>query len=258
MEKANRADLLALFDRQERRDIVYPDMRREVTGSVVRHVRPAPGISFISYSTLDETSAGGAIDQQILDFTSLGQRFEWRVYEHDTPSDLLRRLRENGFEEVEPEAVMLLDLEKIPRELAAPLPANVGRITRREELWQVRTVLSAVWGHSFDWIEKRLGDHLEIPGYLSVYVYEVDDKPVSVAWVYFHAGSSFAGLWGGATLPEYRRSGCYTALVAARVQEALRRGRRYGYVEAVPASQVILAKNGFNLLTYAWDCEYTG
>jgi GNAT superfamily N-acetyltransferase len=62
--------------------------------------------------------------------------------------------------------------------------------------------------------------------------------------------SQFAGLWGGATLPQYRKMGIYTAVVAARAQEAIRRGYRFLTVDAGDMSRPILQKRGFQLLTY--------
>lgn len=251
------AGLRAIFDREQRRDINYPDMRREETGGVVRFVRPAPGMSFVLFSDLDETTCEDAIREQTACFSTLGQPFEWKVYEHDQPADLVERLRSHGFEVDEPEAVMLLDLREVAAELLAPIPPGLRRVARREDLADVRAVLSGVWEKNFDWIDDRLGSHLEIPGYLSVFVMDADGQPVSTAWIYYHPGSIFADLWGGSTLPEYRGRGYYTALLAVRVQEALSRGRRYLTVDASPESQPILAKHGFIQLTRAWACEYT-
>ena len=66
------------------------------------------------------------------------------------------------------------------------------------------------------------------------------------------------GLWGGSTLPEYRKQGLYTALVKARVQEAIERGIRYLTIDASPMSRAVLEKFGFELMAYAWECNYGG
>ena len=50
------------------------------------------------------------------------------------------------------------------------------------------------------------------------------------------------------------KRGLYTALVATRVQAALRRGYRFLTIDASPMSQPIVASHGFQLLTYA--CDY--
>jgi GNAT superfamily N-acetyltransferase len=113
-----------------------------------------------------------------------------------------------------------------------------------------------VWGANFGWMRQRMGDHMAIPGYLSIFVAYVDQRPACAGWTYFHPNSQFAGLWGGSTLPEYRKRGLYTAVLAARVQEAIQRGYRYLTIEAGPMSRPIVATHGFQLLTmtasYGW------
>jgi len=53
----------------------------------------------------------------------------------------------------------------------------------------------------------------EDPESVVIYIAYCDDVPVSTAWVRFHAGSQFASLWGGSTLPDYRGRGLYTDLL---------------------------------------------
>ncbi|EQD40871.1 GCN5-related N-acetyltransferase, partial [mine drainage metagenome] len=56
---------------------------------------------------------------------------------------------------------------------------------------------------------------------------------------------------GGATVPDYRGRGLYTALLAVRLQEAKRRGARFLTIDAGPMSRPIVEKYGFRLLTFA-------
>jgi predicted acetyltransferase len=74
--------------------------------------------------------------------------------------------------------------------------------------------------------------------------------------VYYHPHSQFADLWGGSTLPNCRGRGLYTAVLAARVQEAVQRGYRFLTIDASPMSRPIVARHGFRLLTYAHACEW--
>jgi hypothetical protein len=53
----NTAELLTLFTREQRIEVNFPDMRREVLGSVIR--------------------------QQVAFFERLGQNFEWKAYDYD-------------------------------------------------------------------------------------------------------------------------------------------------------------------------------
>jgi hypothetical protein len=269
----NIEEMRTLFDIQQRRDVEFPDMRREVLPNVVRHVRPAPGMSFILYSRLDETNADAAIEEQIAYFQPLNQRFEWKVYTHDTPSDLVERLTKHGFDVEDPDAVMVLDLEEAPAALLQPVTSDVGtsnvgtsnvgtsnvrRITRPEQLPDVIQILEQVWGEDFAWVNDRHAEYLNVPGYFSSYVAYVDNHPACVGWTFFYPNSQFAGLWGGSTVAEYRGRGLYTAVLAARAQEAIERGYRFMTIDASPMSRPIVAKHGFRLLTYAHACEWKG
>jgi GNAT superfamily N-acetyltransferase len=228
-------EILALYDQQQRIAIEYPGMRKDVLPQVVRFVRPKPGMSFVQHSRLDAQNADATITEQI-------------VY--------LARLVAHGFVPEEPDAIMVLDLCQASAELLAPVAMDVRPIKRREQLADVIAVEAQVWGRNFDWITQRLGDHLEIPGYLQIYVAYVDDQPTCTGWVYFHEQSDFADLWGGSTVPAYRQCGLYTAVLATRVQAARARGYRYLTIDAGPMSRPIVAKHGFQLLTYAHTCEW--
>lgn len=249
------SQILALYDREERRDAFFPDMIRQVRPHVVRYTRPAPGANFILYSNLAGGDVEAVIQEEKAYFTSLGQPFEWKVYSHDQPPDLKDRLAAHGFVPDESEAIMVLDLHQAPPALLAPSQAEIRPVTQRQELGDVIQVLEEVWGRGFDWVWDRLGAHLAITGYLNVYVAYVGSIPASAAWIYFPTGSQFANLWGGSTRAAYRRQGLYSALLSVRVQEALRRGARFLTVDASPMSEPILRKLGFIQIATAWACE---
>ncbi len=253
----NIQDLIPLFDQDQRINIEYPDMRKDVLPYLTRFVRPAPGMSFILHSRLNEQNANAVIAEQMAYFAEINQAFNWKVYDYDTPSDLYERLLAQGMEGDDPEAVMVLDLDEAPAVLLEPVTADVRRLTQRDEIKDAIRVESQVWGGNFEWMTNRLGSHLEIPGYLSLYVAYVANEPASTGWIYFHPGSEqFAGLWGGSTVERFRGRGLYTALLAIRVQEARQRGYRYLCIDASPMSRPIVAKHGFQLLTYARYCEW--
>jgi hypothetical protein len=255
MEKPEleRAALLCLFDEEMRRGITYPDMRKDILPWGVRFVRPAPGMSFITYYQLDERSAEAAIQEQIAYFKALDQPFSWTVYDHDAPAGMEERLLAHGFEEEEPGALMVLDLSRAPAALFEPTEADIRPIDQRAGLEDVIHVMEGVWGGNFDWMRERMGVHLEIPGYLNIYAAYIEDQPASAGWVYFHPGSPFASLFGGSTLAEWRGRGLYSAILARRAQEAQRRGVHYLTVETSPMSRPIVEKHGFWQLSAARD-----
>jgi ribosomal protein S18 acetylase RimI-like enzyme len=69
--------------------------------------------------------------------------------------------------------------------------------------------------------------------------------PVSAGRVEFHAGTDFASLWGGGTLPAWRGRGVFRSLVAFRAALASARGFRYLQVDASADSRPILRRLGF-------------
>lgn len=249
-------DILALYDRQQRIEIEFPGMRKEVTPHVVRFVRPGSGMNFVLYSWLNESNVDAVIREQVAFFRQWDQPFSWKVYGHDKPHDLDKRLNKHGFVPDEREAIMVLDLENVQPSLLEPVSADIRKIVSREQLQDVIRVEEQVWDGDFGWITERMGGHLELPGYLSVYVAYVDNKPVCTGWTYYYEDSLFAGLWGGSTLTAYRGQGLYSAVLAVRVQEALRRNYRFLTIDASPMSQPIVSKRGFELLTYACDYEW--
>jgi GNAT superfamily N-acetyltransferase len=249
-------EILGSYTYWQRIQIETPGMTKEAHPHLVRFLRPAPGMSFISYSRLDETNADAVIAGQVSYFREHQQPFSWKVYGYDTPPDLAARLEAQGGEISEEEDVMVLELDDLPASLSRTVHGDVRRLTQPEQLNDVIRVEEQVWGGNFAWIRERLGSHLAIPGYLSVYAAYAAGQPVCAAWIYFHAGSPFADLWGGSTLPAYRQQGFYTALLAARVQEARRRGFRFVTIDAGPMSAPIVRRHGFRLLATARDCDF--
>lgn len=249
--------LLEKFTRQMRIEMTYPDMEKEISPKFVRFLRPAPGMSLVLYSNLDLVQADSEIQSQIDYFTRKNLPFSWKVYDYDRPHDLLKRLIAHGFTPDPPDDVMVLDMVDTPSTLLAPPGGDVRQIEARH-LNDVVQVLEIVWGGKFDWVFQRLGGHLAVPDYLSIFVAYIDGQPGCTGWIYYHPGSEFASLWGGSTVPGMRNKGLYTAILAARMQEARSRGIRYLVTDASPMSRPTLVKYGFFQLTTVSQCEYTG
>lgn len=247
--------VLKLYDREERREADYRGMTRVALPHLVRYEQAAPETSFILYSDLDETTADMAIDGQLDYFSRNGMPFEWKVYAHDRPADLVDRLVARGLVADEPDAIMVLDAAAAPEVLLQPPAADVRRLTDPAQLADVVSVMGPVWGGDFAWIHSRLGAHMAVPDLLSVYVAYVADAPACAGWTYFSPGR-FAGMWGGSTLEAYRGRGLYTAVLAVRVREAKERGTSYLTVDAGSMSMPILARHGFEVMTWATACNW--
>jgi GNAT superfamily N-acetyltransferase len=251
----NKPELLKLYDKELREQMEYPEARKEVTADVVRFVRESPAMNFVSFTYADELNLERVIQNEVKYFAPMDQPFTWKVCDHDPLPKAGEILKSNGFvRDDDPGEVMVLDVGSAPAQLLELVTADIRRITDPTGLKDIIFVLDNVWGGSNTWVNGRLGGHLKVPGYLSVYVAYVDNTPASIGWTYFPKGH-FATLFAGSTLPEYRKHGLYTSILAARVQEIRRRGYRYAVVEAGDMSKPIVQKHGFEYLTTVWDYE---
>ncbi len=88
------------------------------------------------------------------------------------------------------------------------------------------------------------------PNNMSVYITYVDGEPAACGRVYFHESSRFAALYGGNTRERFRERGLFTQLVAVRVREAVSRGIVDICVDALPTSEPIFRKCGFEIVTH--------
>ena len=250
---------LAIFDREQRREVGFYGFRRDATPQVVRQV-PLPnfgGNGYVLYSDLTADNADQAIEDQIDFFAGLGIDFGWKLYGHDAPPDLGERLAARGFFAQEIESVVVLDLAEAPAVLWQPITHDVRRIEDPALVAEVVAVQNAVWDERFDWLGPQLAVELQNTGdQFGLYLVYVAGVPACTGWVRFHPPTQFASLWGGSTLSDYRGRGLYTALLAARAQEARRRGFRFLTVDASDMSRPILEKHGFRFLTTARDYKW--
>ena len=254
----NRNNVLFTFDKDLRMHIMYPEARREITGDVVRFIRKAPGMNFVSFTFAQERDLERVIGREVEYFAPMNQPFTWKVYDHDLLPNLHTKLEACRFAgDDDPAAVMVLELKDTPPALVDPVHADIRRITDVAGLKDIVHVLDAVWGGHNTWVYDRLGMHMQISGYLSVYVAYVEDRPAAVAWTYFPRGH-FATLFAGSTVPAYRRQGLYTSLLTTRLQEIRARNYPFAVVEAGPMSKPIVARHGFQHLTTVHDYEWKG
>ncbi|MEU6715677.1 GNAT family N-acetyltransferase [Nonomuraea sp. NPDC046802] len=244
----DRDKTLALFDRQLRREARPdgPGVRIERAGGVVRQVGPEHAWNGILWSGLDERDADAAIAEQVRYFGALGLSFEWKLYAHDRPADLDRRLLAAGFTAEPAEALMVAEVAALP-DSGVPEGVRLVPVTDRAGVELVAGVHERVFGATH--VRERLLDQLAT-GDLVAVVAMAGDVPISAARMDLHPGTGFASLWGGGTVPEWRGRGVYRALVAYRAREAAARGYEYLQVDASDDSRPILARLGFERLSW--------
>jgi GNAT superfamily N-acetyltransferase len=249
------AELLAAYDAQLRgvvRDPLPVGVTVERDGPIVRLTGLGHG-GFVGYRDLGGLE-GAALDdliaRQVAVFRARGEPFEWKQHGHDLPSDLPDRLRAAGFVPEERETVLIAPVAAIASEPVLPVGVALREVGELVDLRRIAGLSSSVWGDDHAWLAESLAADLDAdPAALTILVAEAGETVVCAAWVRFAQRTEFATLWGGATLPDWRRRGIYRALVARRANLAAARGYRYLQVDASDESRPILERLGFVAVT---------
>jgi hypothetical protein len=191
-------------------------------------------------------------------FAARGEALEWKIRAHDRPADLVDRLRAAGFVPEERETVMIGLAREMAGEPVLPEGVRLRQVTADADMHRIAAMESSVWGQDWSWLAGDLiGRVSTAPAEIAVMVAEAGGDVVSAAWLVFRAGTEFASLWGGSTLPAWRGRGIYRALVAARARLATARGVRLLQVDASDDSAPILRRLGFHAVTtttpYVWS-----
>jgi GNAT superfamily N-acetyltransferase len=227
-------------------------MRVEQDGPLLRWVGGKNG-GFIDYRDLGGLE-GDEVDELIARkvrvFAERGERFEWKLHAHDQPPDLAQRLLAAGFIPEEVETVVIAPVSTVAGEPRLPDGVRLREVSARADLDRIAAMEEAVWGDGRNWLADSLeAEHAADPSALTIVVAEAGDDVVCAAWIRFAAGSEFASLWGGGTLPDWRGRGIYRAIVAYRANLAAQRGFRYVQVDASDDSRPILERLGFVAVT---------
>ena len=243
------ADLLAAYDDQIRDGFgrrVPPTWTHEVDGPLVRCRSPRDGfcLATTGIEALTSEELEGLVDRTLVAYADPPVRFEWKTYDHER-ADLRELLTRQGFGTEPRETLVLGEAAALAADPVLPPGLTLRTTTERADLDRVAAMESEVWGEDWGWLADDLAERLANPlEPTTVYLVEDDGEVVSAAWLVALAGTGFAGLWGGSTLPAYRGRGIYRALVAVRAQEAVRRGHPYLQVDASEDSRPILERLG--------------
>ena len=255
------AELLAAYNEQLRARVPDPlpeRMQAGLDGPLLRLLFPRGGM--IAYRDLDGI-AGADLDaliaRQIAHFAALGREFEWKYHGHDLPADLPDRLRAAGFVPQELETVEIAPVALVAAPPVLPKEVALREVTERADFLRIATLEEQVWGDDhLDIVDMFESERAADAERITIVVAEAAGEVVCAAWIRFEAGTKFATLWGGATLPAWRGRGIYRAMVAHRANLAADRGFRYLEVDASPDSRPILERLGFVAVTtttpYIW------
>ncbi|HEY4022330.1 MAG TPA: GNAT family N-acetyltransferase [Pseudonocardiaceae bacterium] len=229
----------------------------EADGPVVRLVGDRRG--FVN-AAVDLGLAGAELDTLIRRqrdfFAARGEGVEWKTRAHDQPAELFDRLLAAGFVPEERETVLIGVAAEVADE-HPPLPDGVElrEVTDEAGFRQIADMETEVWSSDRSHLVPRLTREVGA-GLVTVYGAVADGRIVSAAWAEFKPDIEFVGIWGGATLKQWRGRGIYRALLAKRAWLAVRRGYRYLQIDASEDSRPIVERLGFTAVTtttpYVW------
>ena len=128
-----------------------------------------------------------------------------------------------------------------------PLPDGVTlrTVTGDADVRAMCLMLDEAFGEQ---VSARMADallhRLSLDDGMELWVAEADGEMVAAGRLEPVAGTEFAGVWGGATLPRWRGRGLYRALTAARARSALAMGKTLIQSDSTEFSRPILERSG--------------
>ncbi|MBT2483640.1 MULTISPECIES: GNAT family N-acetyltransferase [unclassified Microbacterium] len=208
------------------------------------------GHLFVTYQELDDPVRRVSEVAALLAEDDSIRNAEWKTRTHDHAPGLADALTAAGFVADEAESVMLGDASTL---VAAEVPdgVTVRKVTTPDGIRAALDMQDSVFGgdpKAERMLPAILQQHRD-GGSVEVWVAEADGLIVSAGRIEPVVGTAFAGVWGGATLPEYRGRGIYRALTAARVRSMMSRGVRWIHSDSTEASRPILERAGLVKVT---------
>jgi len=231
--------LLEAFDTQLRRQPRWPGV-----GFADRVIRiEGDAWAGILWSDLDPETADAIIAREVAHFAHRAG-WEWKLYSYDRPVDLADRLRAAGFVPEDRETLLVgsvADLPQIPL-----LPDGVSLMTVEDEagIAAFLAVNDEVFETRSQAFARELLDDIR-SGRAAAVVAMAEGRAISSGRIEFYEGTEFGGLYGGATVPDWRHRGIFRAVVAHRTALAAARGFRYLQTDASDESRPIFLRMGF-------------
>lgn len=166
-------------------------------------------------------------------------RVEWKTRGHDRAPGLHEALLEHGFKPGEPESIMIGDARALPDGV------TLRQVSEEPDVRAMLAMQDEVFGGSHgDEMLAPLMRRLARGDEIELWVAGADGRIVSAGRIEPVPGTGFAGIWGGATRPQWRGRGIYRALTAARARSALRMGKKYINSDSTEFSRPILERSG--------------
>ncbi len=183
---------------------------------------------------------------------------EWKTRGHDVAPGLHEALVEHGFVPGEVESVMMGPAAGLAVDVELPEGVTLRRVTEEADVRAMSAMADEVFGDPVsDRRADDLLDRLRRDADVEIWVAEAEGRIVSAGRLEPVAGTEVAGIWGGATRPEWRGRGIYRALTAERARAALRLGKRYLQSDSTEFSRPILERSGLVRVTTTTPYEWS-
>lgn len=258
-------EYLDAYDRQLRTEAETPSALAVTPLGPLRLVTFASGRGFVTYRDLGDAESaaiGQLVDAALAHYRQDPgiTRVEWKVRGHDRIPGLHDALVRNGFVPGEPESIMIGEVESLAVDVPVPNGIHLRRVVSEPDVRALSVMQEEVFGGGFaeemaDALLRRLGfgDGMEL------WVAEADGKIVGAGRLEPVPATEFAGIWGGATRPEWRGLGIYRALTAARARSALALGKSLIHSDSTAHSRPILERAGLVKVStttpYLWRAD---
>lgn len=209
-----------------------------------------PITNFVFNTRWSDAEADRRIDDTIAWHRDRGRGFQWLVDGFDEPADLAARLERRGFVFAGEETAMAVRLTDVA---AIPAAADVElRPIEDDDPHQQELALDIVV-QAFGFTEERRQDmrrwwperlrSVGNPFPRIHYLAHVAGRAVGFGSLSLCAGT--AQLTGAAVLPDARRRGVYTTLLARRLTDAVEYGYHIASIGAAPGSRRVVERYGF-------------
>ncbi|MBF4461151.1 MULTISPECIES: GNAT family N-acetyltransferase [unclassified Rathayibacter] len=255
-------ELLRAYDEQLRTGAETPSAVSVTREGPLRLVTFAGGRGFVTYRDLAEASADDiaalvAAARAHFEAAPSIRSVEWKTRGHDRAPGLHEALLAHGFVPRETESIMVGPLSALVRDAPLPEGARVRRVGEETEVRAMSAMVDAAFGEDVDIaLADALLARLARGDGMELWVAEVDGRMVAGGRLEPVAGSDFAGIWGGATLPDYRGRGLYRAVTTARAASALELGKSLVHSDSTEYSRPILERAGLTRVStttpYVW------
>lgn len=143
------------------------------------------------------------------------------------PRASTRALIDNGLVPQPRESIMIGTAGDLATQAQTPEGVALRRITDVDDVHAMAAMENQVYpDDDAEATAAALLHRMSIDAEMELWVAEADDQVVATGRLEPVPGTDFAGIWGGATLPEWRRRGIYRAVVSARPGQRSPRARR--------------------------------